>query len=113
MITFNNTITILHKENNKWIKKEYNNASRYADRSRTQNGNTTMISYSLICRVLKCTDFVANTGDYVIKGKIKEKEITSNNILQLVDKYRPNAFKIALYRDNTNNPLPHYRLEGV
>lgn len=56
--------------------------------------------------------FTFSTGDYVILGELTEED-TLENIQQLVERFRPNAFEVQLFRDNTGGPLPHYRVEGV
>lgn len=56
--------------------------------------------------------FTFSPGDYVIKGEIHES-VTPENVQSVVNKYRPNAFEIQLFRDNTGSGyLDHYRLEG-
>lgn len=57
--------------------------------------------------------FTFSPGDYVIKGEIAE-EVTAENVQRVVTKYRPGAFEVRLFRDNTGTGyLDHYRLEGV
>lgn len=56
--------------------------------------------------------FTFSPGDYVIKGEIPET-VTPENVQSVVNKYRPNAFQVQLFRDNTGTGyLDHYRLEG-
>lgn len=56
--------------------------------------------------------FTFSLGDYVLKGEITE-EVTAETVQSVVNKYRPNAFEIQLFRDNTGTGyLDHYRLEG-
>lgn len=56
--------------------------------------------------------FTFSTGDYIIRGAVVE-EITPETVQSVVEKYRPDAFEVQLFKDNTDGPLPHYRLEGV
>lgn len=56
--------------------------------------------------------FTFSTGDYIIRGEVVE-EITAETVQSVVEKYRPDAFEVQLFKDNTDGPLPHYRLEGV
>jgi hypothetical protein len=59
------------------------------------------------------TNFTFSTGDYLILGEIPETDITPQNVLQIVQKYRPNAFEIKAFKDNTALGLAgHYRIEG-
>lgn len=56
--------------------------------------------------------FTFSPGDYVINGEISES-VTPENVQSVVNKYRPNAFEVQLFRDNTGTGyLDHYRLEG-
>lgn len=59
--------------------------------------------------------FTISTDDYIIKGEIEEDLITPNNIIQIVNKYRPNAFQIRVFKDNTGTIelAEHYKVEGV
>lgn len=58
------------------------------------------------------TGFTFSPGDYVIKGEVPD-EVTAETVQSVVNKYRPNAFEIQLFRDNTGSGyLDHYRLEG-
>ncbi len=56
--------------------------------------------------------FTFSTGDYLILGEILEN-VTPETVTAIVGKYRPNAFEIQLFKDNTAAGfLEHYRLEG-
>ena len=56
--------------------------------------------------------FTFSPGDYVLKGEITE-EVTAETVQSVVNKYRPDAFEVRLFRDNTGSGyLDHYRLEG-
>ena len=56
--------------------------------------------------------FTLSPGDYIIRGEVPEK-ITPETVQSVVESYRPDAFEVQLFKDNTDGPLPHYRLEGV
>lgn len=56
--------------------------------------------------------FTFSTGDYIIRGEVTE-EITPETVQAVVESHRPDAFEVQLFKDNTDGPLPHYRLEGV
>lgn len=56
--------------------------------------------------------FTFSPGDYIIRGEAAE-EITLETVQRVVESYRPDAFEVQLFKDNTDGPLPHYRLEGV
>lgn len=56
--------------------------------------------------------FTFSTGDYIILGEVAD-EITPETVQAAVELYRPDAFEVQLFKDNTDGPIPHYRLEGV
>jgi len=53
-----------------------------------------------------------STGDYIILGEVAG-EITPETVQAVVESHWPDAFAVRLFKDNTDGPLPHYRLEGV
>lgn len=56
--------------------------------------------------------FTFSPGDYIIKGEVHE-EVTAETVLSVVNRRRPDAFEVQLFRDNTGSGyLDHYRLEG-
>ncbi len=134
--TFGYTITVLNRLKAKhsttkldiWKKTVLHNCFLSTQAIRSITGTTVSISNNFICRVPKNENyrpyndwiydlegFTFSTGDYVIKGEIQEDIIEPNNIRDIVDKYRPNAFEIRLFKDNTGaiEVLEHYHLEGV
>lgn len=134
--TFNCTITVLNKLdsiNSKtgldlWEKTVLNNCFFSTQAIMNISGATVSIGNKYICRVPENENyrpydkwiddlegFTFSTGDFVIKGEIEEDIITPNNIRSIVEKYRPNAFEIRFFKDNTSaiEILNHYHLEGV
>ncbi|MEG2039438.1 MAG: hypothetical protein RRZ73_06895, partial [Oscillospiraceae bacterium] len=97
--------------------------------SRTVLGTTVNIGGNYIVRIpknerykpydiwLKDTSqgFTLSVGDIVIKGEISETVITSSTVNQILQKYRPNAFVISAFKDNTGivGLAEHYCIEGV
>lgn len=58
--------------------------------------------------------FTFSLGDYIILGEIKEIEINTQNIVPIINKYKPNSFEIKYFKDNTRvGFLKHYHLEGM
>ena len=59
--------------------------------------------------------FTASAGDIVVKGECKE-EITGEGgqtAAQILNRYKPDAFKVTAFSDNTGFPVgKHYRLGG-
>lgn len=56
--------------------------------------------------------FTFSPGDYIVRGEAAE-EITPETVQRVVESRRPDAFEVQVFKDNTDGPLPHYRLEGV
>ena len=59
--------------------------------------------------------FTASAGDIVVKGECKE-EITGEGgqtAAQILNRHKPDAFKVTAFSDNTGCPVGrHYRLGG-
>lgn len=59
--------------------------------------------------------FTASAGDIVVKGECKE-EITGEGgqtAAQILNRHKPDAFKVTAFSDNTGFPVGrHYRLGG-
>lgn len=116
---FHDTITVLNKYKNlDTHKDEWNKVvlegCRWASKTvRNVSGSTASISYTLSCRIpYKGKQIHFQLGDYVIKGKVAE-EITAENVVSVINSYRPNAFMIKSIKDNTADRLKHYHIEGV
>lgn len=116
---FCDTITVLSKSKNpnthkdEWRKIVLTGCNWSAKTVRNVSGSTASISYTLSCRIpYNGAQIAINLGDYAVKGEIKE-EITSDNIVKVVNSYRPNAFMIKSFKDNTADRLKHYHIEGV
>lgn len=134
--TFDYTITILNKQKAQdsatrqdvWFKTVINNCSWSNSIVRAVAGNTVSVGASYICRIPKDPrykpyaewikdnlGFTISTGDYVIKGEVEEDIVNPQNIQTIIRKYRPNAFEIKYFKDNTGNIelMEHYHVEGV
>ena len=116
---FNDTITLLNKVKNpnthkdEWKKTVLAGCNWSTKTIRNVSGSTTSISYTLSCRILyNGTQVTINVGDYAVKGEVKD-EITPDNIVKVINSYRPNAFMIKSLKDNTSGRLKHYHIEGV
>lgn len=56
--------------------------------------------------------FTFSPGDYIIRGEVSQ-EVTAETVRAVVEYYRPAAFQVTLFQDNTGTGyLDHYRLEG-
>lgn len=116
---FHDTITVLSKYRNpdtrkdEWSKTVLTDCNWASKVVRNVSGSTASIGYTLSCRIpYKGVQAKFNLGDYVVKGKVTE-DVTANNIVSLINSYRPNAFMIKSFKDNTSDRLKHYHLEGV
>lgn len=134
--TFDYTITILNKlkathsatKLDVWKKTVLHNCFFSTQAIRNISGSTVSVGSNFICRIPKNEEyrpynewmqdlegFTFSTGDYIIKGEVIEDIITPNNIRSVIEKYKPNAFEIRFFKDNTGTVefLEHYHLEGV
>lgn len=134
--TFNQKITILNKLKgidsatrlDVWKKTTLDSCFFNTQTVRNINGTTVTVGHNFICRVPKNENyrpynewiedlegFTFSTGDYIIKGEVTEDLITLDNIKKIIAKYKPNAFEIRFFKDNTGTIglLEHYHLEGV
>lgn len=135
--TFDDTITLLNKLSahdsltklDVWKKTVIHNCFFKSQTVRNINGTTVSLGSSFLCRVPKSPDYVPyskwrediaqgftfSVGDIIIRGEIEETDINPNNVTQILTKYRPEAFRISAFSDNTGKieALEHYRIEGV
>ncbi|MDE6357908.1 MAG: hypothetical protein K2L15_04895 [Eubacteriales bacterium] len=134
--TFNQKITVLNKIKathsttrlDVWKKTTLDSCFFNAQAVRNINGTTVTMGNNFICRVPKNDNyrpynkwiedlegFTFSTGDYIVKGEVTEDLITPDNIRKVVEKYKPNAFEVRFFKDNTGIIafLEHYHLEGV
>lgn len=116
---FNDTITILNKTKNaetkkdEWHKTILTGCNWSTKAVRNVSGSTASIGYTLSCRIpYTGRNIKINLGDYAVKGEVKE-EVTAGNIVSVINSYRPNAFMIKSFKDNTSDRLKHYHIEGV
>ena len=116
---FHDIITVLNKsknaETNKdiWHKVVIDCCNWSAKTIRNVSGSTASIGYTLSCRIpYKGAQIKLSLGDYVVKGEVNE-EVTTDNIVKLINSYRPNAFMIKSIKDNTSDRLKHYHIEGA
>lgn len=134
--TFDYTITVLNKLKSTdsatkldvWKKTVLNNCAWSSQAVRSVQGSTVSLGNAFVVRVPKNADykpynewkdtldgFTFSTGDYIIKGEITEDTVTPNNVLKIVEAYRPDAFSVVFFKDNTGTveALEHYHIEGV
>ncbi len=133
---FDFTITILNKLSGRdtpdridqWKKTVLHNCSWSTKAVSAMSGASVLIGGTFVSQIPKSPDYrpykewkdnmdgwTVSTGDYVIKGEIGEDDIAAQNVRQIVDLYRPEAFEVRAFQDATGaiEALGHYRLEGV
>lgn len=134
--TFDYTLTLLNRVKatdsttglDVWKKTVLKNCA-FSSRAirNVQGSNTVSLGSAYVVRIPKNDDykpynewyqtlegFTFSTGDYIIKGEISE-DVSPKNVVSLINKYRPDAFEIRLFKDNTGTVelLEHYHIEGV
>lgn len=112
------TITLFHNDSGKWQRTVYHNCFWKSETSTNQNGTeaTKVSTYTVRIPVeVAGTGFLASPGDIVIHNECMD-EITDkspNTASQILQKYKPEAFRIKAYSDNTFHQMAkHYRLGG-
>lgn len=134
--TFDYTITVFNKLSYQdsasgldvWEKTVLHNCYWGSKAVRSVQGTTVSIGSAFVVRVPKNDaykpysewkndfkdGFTFSTGDFIVKGEVTE-EVTAANIKKVIAKYRPEAFEVRLFRDNTGTieALEHYHIEGV
>lgn len=134
--TFDYTITVLNKLKSTdsatsldvWKKTVLHNCAWSSNAIRNVQGTTVSIGNAFVVRVPKniqyksysewkedMEGFTFSTGDYIIKGEIQEETVTPNNIQNIVNIHRPEAFEVRFFKNNTGTieALEHYHIEGV
>lgn len=131
--TWNDTVTVLNKRDgldspdglDTWKKTVLHGCFWAGEQTQGQSGQEVSGGASYLLRVPQSADyrtyqdwkadmdgFTFSPGDYIILGEAVE-EITPETVQGVVERYRPDAFEVRKFKDNTRGPLPHYRLEGV
>lgn len=131
--TWNDTVTVLNKRDgldspdglDAWKRTVLRGCFWAGEQTQGQSGQEISEGAAYLLRVPRSADcrpylewktdmegFTFSTGDYIILGEAAE-EITPETVQSVVERYRPDAFEVRKFKDNTKGPLPHYRLEGV
>ena len=131
--TWTHTVTVLNKRDGRdspdhldaWKKTVLTGCFWAGQRSQGQAGVEVREGASYLLRVPASPEyrpyrawkgdmvgFTFSPGDYIIRGEVPEK-ITPETVQGVVESYRPDAFEVQLFKENTDGPLPNYRLEGV
>lgn len=116
------TITLYHKamKDNKehWVKSVFHNCLWKMVVNTGFNETKVNVQNTYVARIPKesCKEPISILqGDIVILGECSE-EITGTSgqtAAQILNRYKPNAFKVTAFSDNTSFPLgKHYRLGG-
>lgn len=134
--TFDYTITVLNKLKSTdsatrldvWKKTVLYNCAWSSQAVRSVQNSTVSLGSAFVVRVPKNKEyhsykewketldgFTFSTGDFIILGEIEEETVTPNNVGDIVNRHRPQAFEVRLFKDNTVTieALEHYHIEGV
>lgn len=112
------TITIYRNIDGAWTRTVLHNCFWKSGIAVTQNGTEANQSNTYTVRIpmdAVSDPLSARTGDVVVKGEVLD-EITgqsTNTAVQLLQKYKPDAFSVTAFADNTSHLMDkHYRLGG-
>ena len=112
------TITLYQRKERAWIRNVLYNCFWKSGISIIQNGTSAVQKNTYTVRIpleVAGAGFSASDGDIVILGECSDiitgkSPYTATEIMQ---KYKPNAFKITAFADNTGHKQgKHYRLGG-
>ena len=113
-----NTITVYSNQNRAWSRTVLHNCFWKSKIETVQDGTNAKQVNTYIVRIpLKeaGAGFRAFVNDIVILGEATE-EITGKSpytATEVMQKYKPNAFKVTAFADNTSHLMDkHYRLGG-
>lgn len=113
-----NTITVYRNQNGAWSRTVLHNCFWKSKIETMQDGtNVKQVNTYTVRIPLEETGagFRASANDIVILGEATE-EITGkspNTATEIMQRYKPNAFKVTAYTDNTSHLMDkHYRLGG-
>lgn len=121
---FVHTITLYHRmpadEDNKehWVKLVFRNCFWKAVVNTGFNETNVNVQNTYVARIPKesCKETLSILqGDIVILGECSEEitGISGQTAAQVLNRHKPNAFKVTAFSDNTSFPLgKHYRLGG-
>lgn len=112
------TITIYQNSYGAWSRTVLHNCFWKSETKTVQDGTNAKQANTYTVRIpLKEAEsgFQASANDIVILGEAAE-EITGkspNTATEIMQKYKPNAFKVSAFADNTSHLMDkHYRLGG-
>ena len=115
---YNQTLTVFRKINGAWEKTVLHNCFYKAEIVRTQDGTDARQANIYTARIPIAEaghGFKVSMDDIVIKGECGD-EITGkapNTAAQVLLKYKPDAFKVTAFSDNTSHRMgKHYRMGG-
>ncbi len=112
------TVTIYRNQDGAWDKTVFHNCFWKSGIVTMQNGVNASQANTYTVRIpteVAGVGFCASIGDIVVLGNC-EDEITGktpNTASQVMQRHKPNAFKVTAFSDNTSHRLgKHYRLGG-
>ncbi len=116
MIPFGNqTVTLFHKANGAYIKYTLSNCSWRQKDVRTVSDGVIFHAVETICRVPEGQRKPA-VGDLMVLGTTRASASNDIEISRLRDSVNSSggaAFRVAMVKDNTNAPVPHFCAQGA
>lgn len=113
-----NTITIYRNKNGAWSRTVLHNCFWKSEIKTVQDGTNAKQTNTYTVRIpLREAEsgFRASANDIVILGEATE-EMTGkspNTATEILQRYKPNSFKVSAFADNTSHLMDkHYRLGG-
>ena len=116
------TITLYHKVSEAgkehWKKTVYHNCFWKSVVNTGFNGTQASVQNTYVARIPEesCPEFLSVLqGDIVVLGQCQEEitGISGQTAAQVLNRNKPNAFKVTAFSDNTSFPADrHYRLGG-
>ena len=112
------TITLYHQDDGEWIRNVYEGCFFKAGIAVTLNGTQASQVNTYTVRIPKDVAgdcFEAAAGDMVILGECWDviNNEKGNRFAEVLNRNKPNAFKVTAVSDNTSHVLDkHYRLGG-
>lgn len=117
---YTHTITLYRKQpDGSFLRSVLEDCFWKAGIAVTQSGTNAVQSNTYTVRIPadKCPEGLTVTqgSDFVVRGICLDEvsNTSGSRAAEVLNRYKPDAFKITAYSDNTNHPInKHYRLGG-
>lgn len=113
---YRHSLTFYHydKATKTWTRTALMNCSYKMSLSESQNGTNQNKSADYMVRVPESVAITADIGDLIIYGTVTDSitGVSPNTVAEILEKYKPSAFRVKSFADNTGYPGGHYRIGG-